>query len=94
MRSALILTAIAAVAYASVADAKSCKDAKGHFAKCSAATAAHAKLAPAARTKVATTSPTGATTWGSHCVVVTVGATDAWVRCPSQLSPAGKRGRQ
>jgi hypothetical protein len=40
------LAAIAALAFTSVADAKSCKDAKGHFTKCPAAAAAPA-AAPA-----------------------------------------------
>jgi len=40
MRNTLILAAIAALAFTSVADAKACKDAKGHFTKCPAPAAA------------------------------------------------------
>ncbi|HEY1881332.1 MAG TPA: hypothetical protein VGG68_15505 [Caulobacteraceae bacterium] len=40
MRKTLILTAIAALALASVADAKSCKDAHGKFIQCPSAVAA------------------------------------------------------
>lgn len=40
MRNTLILTAIAALAFASVADAKSCKDAHGKFIQCPSAVAA------------------------------------------------------
>jgi len=43
MRSTLILAAVAALAFASVADAKACKDGKGHFVKCPAAAAAPSK---------------------------------------------------
>lgn len=43
MRKTLILAAIAALAFTSAADAKSCKDAKGKFIKCPAAAAAPAK---------------------------------------------------
>jgi len=45
MRNTLILAAIAAMAFTSVAEAKACKDAKGHFTKCPAA--ATAMAAPA-----------------------------------------------
>jgi len=40
MRNTLILAAIAAVAFSSIAEAKACKDAKGHFTKCPAAATA------------------------------------------------------
>jgi len=40
MRNTLILAAIAALAFTSVANAKACKDAKGHFMKCPAPAAA------------------------------------------------------
>jgi hypothetical protein len=46
MRNTLILAAIAAMAFTSVAEAKACKDAKGHFTKCPAAEALVAKTAP------------------------------------------------
>lgn len=39
MRKTMIFAAIAALAFASTADAKSCKDAKGHFMKCPVAAA-------------------------------------------------------
>lgn len=38
MRKTMILAAMAGLAFASVADAKSCKDAKGHHVKCPVAT--------------------------------------------------------
>jgi hypothetical protein len=47
MRFIVLSAAIAALAFASAADAKSCKDAKGHFIKCPAPAAAPA--APAAK---------------------------------------------
>jgi len=40
MRNTLILAAIAAMAFSSVAEAKACKDAKGHFTKCDTPAAA------------------------------------------------------
>jgi len=40
MRKTLILAAIAAMAFTSVAEAKACKDDKGHFTKCPAPAAA------------------------------------------------------
>jgi hypothetical protein len=44
----MILAAVAALAFTSTAEAKSCKDDKGHFTKCPAAAAAPAKAAMAA----------------------------------------------
>jgi len=49
MRTTLVLAAIAALAFASAADAKSCKDAAGKFVKCPAPAAAAAKPALAAK---------------------------------------------
>ena len=55
MRKTLILAAIAALAFTSVADAKSCKDASGKFIKCPsvAAAATTAKAMTGAATKSA-----------------------------------------
>jgi hypothetical protein len=55
MRNALILAALAALAFTSIAEAKSCKDAKGHFVKCPTAAAASAMAAnePATAPKAA-----------------------------------------
>ncbi len=51
MRVMILAAAIAALAFASTAEAKSCKDAKGHYTKCPASAAAPAKpaAAPAAK---------------------------------------------
>lgn len=55
MRKTMILAAIAALAFTSAADAKSCKDASGKFIKCPSAAAAQttAKAMTAADTKSA-----------------------------------------
>jgi hypothetical protein len=49
MRFMIMAAAVAALAFASTAEAKSCKDAKGHFIKCPAAAAAPAKPAASAK---------------------------------------------
>lgn len=46
MRFMIMAAAVAALAFASTAEAKSCKDAKGHFIKCPAPAAAPATAKP------------------------------------------------
>ena len=69
MRNTMILAAIAALAFTSVADAKSCKDAKGKFIKCPAAAAAPAKPAtmPAKPAAAAATPMAVKTSGAPHC---------------------------
>ncbi|MEO8926939.1 MAG: hypothetical protein ABI306_07220 [Caulobacteraceae bacterium] len=59
----LILAAVAAFAFTSVADAKPCKDATGKFVKCPAAAAA-----PAATAKAATPMASPAVKAPRNCV--------------------------
>ncbi|MGH7024450.1 MAG: hypothetical protein ACREEB_12805 [Caulobacteraceae bacterium] len=53
MRFMITAAALMALAFASTADAKSCKDAKGHFIKCPAAAAAPMAAKPMAAAKPA-----------------------------------------
>lgn len=49
MRFMILAAAVAALAFASTAEAKSCKDAQGHYTKCPAPAAAPAKSATTAK---------------------------------------------
>jgi hypothetical protein len=86
MRVIMMAAAIAALAFASTAEATSCKDAKGHFIKCPAPAAAPANK-PAAKstmskTKAGTTFVAGKTPAFRKC--------KTGVPCGNSCIPKGK----
>ncbi len=87
MRVMILAAAIAALAFASTAEAKSCKDAKGHYTKCPAAAAAPAKPAAMASAKPTMSKTKAGTTFKSS------GAPDkckTGIPCGKSCIPKGK----
>jgi hypothetical protein len=95
MRNSLVLAAIAALAFTSVADAKSCKDASGKFIKCptAAAAAAPAKVAvtkTAAKTDKCRDSKGHYTKCTTAATTAMTPAAPASAKVASSASPSGK----
>jgi hypothetical protein len=87
MRFMIMAAAVAALAFASTAEAKQCKDAKGHFTKCPAAAAAPAskpaaKAAPAMAAAPAKASKTSGAKAAPKC--------KTGVPCGGACIPKGK----